>query len=180
MALEVKIKENEEKFIIYVARTWQQVTQGEHMEKAMTATHLAYTARCTFIRSEVDVRRLAGLGSLVTGQRVNLLVVTSTFFFFYKSLNDSGLLCQNVDFWFLIAKMIVRFYCLLNSQPYALLDKFFFVSFCQPAAFHMASQFGTFPQTRTPAKILTLLVLVYCNQSQALLQSCPFHLPSFP
>ena len=34
--------------------------QGEHMEKAMTATHLPYAARCTFIYSYGEARRLAG------------------------------------------------------------------------------------------------------------------------
>ena len=58
VALGVKIKENEEKFYYICGKNlaWQQLTQGEHMEKAMTATHLASTARCTFIRSEVDVK----------------------------------------------------------------------------------------------------------------------------
>jgi hypothetical protein len=48
------------------------------MEKAMTATHLAYTARCTFIRSEVDVKEAGWSGKSGNGSTGRLLVVTST------------------------------------------------------------------------------------------------------
>ena len=42
--------------------------QGEHMEKAMTATHLPYAARCTFIYSYGEARRLAGWQFYVLGK----------------------------------------------------------------------------------------------------------------